>query len=145
MSSSSVVSCPKCGRGNRVPAASGGRPRCGDCGEPLPWIADAGDGDFAEVVEASSVPVVVDFWAEWCGPCRVVSPVLEQLAHELAGRIKLVKVDVDKAPKLAERYGIQAVPTLMIMKDGQVAAQRAGAASGPALRAWIDQTLGART
>ncbi|WP_370852716.1 thioredoxin family protein [Rhodococcus sp. 1139] len=74
---SDKVKCPHCGKTNKVPAAGDGRPRCGNCHEPLPWIASAGDGDFAEVAEKSSVPVLVDLWATWCGPCRMVSPALD--------------------------------------------------------------------
>ncbi|MEU8270392.1 thioredoxin [Sphaerisporangium sp. NPDC049002] len=142
MSISTIVKCRNCEHKNRVPAAADGIPRCGNCHEPLPWIAEAGDDDFGEVVEAASVPVLVDFWAEWCGPCRVVTPVLEQLAGDLAGKVKLVKVNVDRSPKVAERSGIQAVPMLMIMNKGQVVAQRAGAAPGPVLRAWTEEALG---
>ncbi len=96
-----VVTCPNCGRRNRVPAAAEGIPRCGNCHHPLPWIADAGDDTFAEIAEAASLPVIVDMWAPWCGPCRMVSPALEQLAADLAGQIKLVKVNVDDSPKLS--------------------------------------------
>jgi thioredoxin 2 len=82
----SIVPCPKCGRKNRVPSvAIGGTPRCGHCGAPLPWITDGGDDTFAEIVETSSVPVLVDLWAPWCGPCRMVSPALETLARDLGG------------------------------------------------------------
>jgi thioredoxin 2 len=136
-----VVTCPDCGRRNRVPAAAEGVPRCGNCHHPLPWIADAGDDTFGEVAEAASLPVIVDMWAPWCGPCRMVSPALEQLASDLAGRIKLVKVNVDDSPKLAQRFGVQAIPTLMILRHGEVAARQAGALPPPALRAWVEKAI----
>jgi thioredoxin 2 len=136
-----IVECPNCGRKNRVPAGATGTPRCGNCHAPLPWLAEAGDDDFADVVEKASIPVVVDLWAPWCGPCRMVSPALEQVARELAGQIKLVKVNVDTAPKLAERFSVQAVPTLLVMKGGQVLDRQAGAAPARVLRTWVDQAL----
>jgi thioredoxin 2 len=139
--SSTVVTCPTCGRRNRVPAAADGRPTCGNCHAYLPWIADAGDADFGEVAERSPVPVLVDLWATWCGPCRMVSPALEQLATERAGRIKLVKVDVDANPGIARRFETMAVPTLLVLRDGDVVARQAGAAPVPTLRAWLDQAL----
>ena len=131
---SEKVKCPNCGKTNNIPAAGEGKPRCGNCHEPLPWIAAAGDGDFAEIVEKSSVPVLVDLWATWCGPCRMVSPALEQLAREHAGQIKLVKVDVDAAPRTAERFTVRAVPTLLVMDRGEVLARQSGAAPVPQLR-----------
>ena len=136
-----VVRCENCGRRNRVPAAATGTPRCGNCHQPLPWIVDAGDEDFTEVAEQASVPVLVDLWAPWCGPCRMVSPALAQLAGEMAGRLKLVKVNVDQAPKLQQRLGVQAIPTLMVLRTGQMIARQAGAAPAPALRAWLEQAL----
>jgi thioredoxin 2 len=114
-----------------VPATAAGTPRCGNCHRPLPWIVDTGDEDFAEVAERASVPVLIDLWAPWCGPCRMVSPALEQLAAEMAGRLKLVKVNVDESPKLQQRFGVQAIPTLMVLRDGRVAARQAGAAPPP--------------
>lgn len=137
----SLITCPHCGRKNRVPAAATGRPRCGHCHESLPWIVDAAEDTFAEIAENATVPVLVDLWAPWCGPCRMVSPALEQVATELAGRLKLVKVNVDNAPRLQQRFGVQAIPTLLILRDGQVAARHTGAAPAAALRAWVDQTL----
>ncbi|MEV6742635.1 thioredoxin, partial [Streptomyces sp. NPDC051104] len=122
-----TVRCPNCGRNNRIPVAAKGRPKCGHCKQPLPWIVDAGDDDFAEVAERTDVPVVVDLWATWCGPCRMVSPALEQVATDLAGRIKLVKVDVDKNPRLSQRFEVQAVPTLLVLDKGRTVAQQAGA------------------
>ena len=138
-----VIVCPHCGRRNRVPAAAAGLPRCGNCHQSLPWIADASDDDFTEVAEKARIPVLVDLWAAWCGPCRMVSPVLEQLATEYAGRLKLVKVDIDRSPRLSERFTVQAVPTLLLLRDGQVVHRQAGAAPAPALRSWLDGALAA--
>jgi thioredoxin 2 len=137
-----TVTCPHCGKRNRVPAVADGLPKCGNCHQHLPWIADAGDDDFAEVAEKSPVPVLVDLWATWCGPCRMVSPALEQLATERAGQLKLVKVDVDAAPRVSQRFSVRAVPTLLLLRDGEVLARQAGAAPVPALRAWLDSALG---
>jgi thioredoxin 2 len=139
--SGAIVTCPHCGRRNRVPAAAAGIPRCGNCHRPLPWIADAGDDTFAEIAEEASVPVLVDLWAPWCGPCRMVSPALEQVAGDLAGRVKLVKVNVDDSPKIQQRFGVQAIPTLMVLRDGQLAARRAGAAPAAAMRAWVEAAI----
>ena len=136
-----VVTCPHCGRRNRVPSVADGVPRCGNCHNSLPWIAEAGDDDFAAIAERASIPVLVDFWAPWCGPCRMVSPALEQLATERAGVIKLVKVDVDRASALGQRFQIQAVPTLLVLRGGEVAARQAGAAPVAVLRRWLDDAL----
>ena len=136
-----LTACPACGKTNRVPAQAAGRPRCGNCKADLPWIVAAGDADFSVVAEQSPVPVLVDFWAAWCGPCRMVSPVLDKLARERPGRIKLVKVDVDKSPGLSRRFDVQAIPTLMVLVDGKVAARQAGAAPAEALRTWLDRAL----
>ncbi|WP_327287666.1 thioredoxin [Streptomyces sp. NBC_01198] len=138
-----TVACANCGRTNRVPAAAEGSPRCGNCGAPLPWIAEAGDADFGEVADQASLPVLVDLWATWCGPCRMVSPALEQVAKDLAGRIKLVKVDIDRSPALARRFEVQAVPTLLILDHGRQVARQTGAAPANALRQWVDESLSA--
>jgi thioredoxin 2 len=139
--SGEITRCGNCGKRNRVPAAASGIPRCGNCHEPLPWIADSGDATFAEVVEQAALPVLVDFWAPWCEPCRMVSPALEQLATEHAGKLKLVKVNVDAAPGLQRRFVIQSIPTLLLFRRGQAAARQIGAAPPDALREWLNQAL----
>jgi thioredoxin 2 len=136
-----VVTCARCGKKNRVPAAATGTPHCAQCHAPLPWLADAGDDDFADIVDAASLPVLLDLWAPWCGPCRMVSPALERLAHDFAGRIKLVKVNVDQAPRVAQRFGVQGIPTLLLIDHGRIVAEQVGAAPEPALRTWLDQAL----
>jgi thioredoxin 2 len=136
-----LIRCRHCGQTNRVPAAAAGTPRCGKCHQPLPWIVDADDTSFAEIADAATIPVIVDLWAPWCGPCRAVSPALEQLAGDLAGQVKLVKVNVDVSPRLSQRFGAQAIPTLLVLRGGKVAARQTGAAPLPALRAWVGQAL----
>jgi thioredoxin 2 len=140
---SNIIACPHCGKRNRVPAAAAGVPRCGNCHNPLPWITAADDESFAEVVDAARLPVLVDLWATWCAPCRVVSPALEQVARDLAGSVKLAKVDVDAAPKTAARFAVQAIPTLLVMSGGDVKARRAGAVSAAIIRQWVTDTIGA--
>ena len=136
-----IVRCGHCGTPNRVPAAAAGTPRCGKCHQPLAWIADADDATFAEIAEAAKIPVVVDLWAPWCGPCRMVSPALERLARDLAGKVKLVKVNVDTSPQISQRFGVQAIPTLLILRHGQVAARQTGAVPLATLRTWVDNAL----
>jgi thioredoxin 2 len=117
-----------------------GTPAAAPCHAPLPWITDATDADFTDftdVAEKASIPVLVDLWATWCGPCRLVSPALERVASDLAGRIKLVKLDVDRSPGLSARFGIQAVPTLLVLDHGTVIARKTGAAPVATLRSWL--------
>lgn len=133
--------CRRCRRINRIPAVGVGSPRCGNCQQPLPWIAEASDSDFTQIAQRVSVPVIVDMWAPWCGPCRMVTPALEQIAGEYAGEIKLVKVNVDLAPVLSRRFSVQAIPTLLILDQGKVVAARSGATPVGALRAWVSDVL----
>lgn len=138
-----IVVCNQCGRKNRVPPDATGVPRCGNCHAPLPWVTEADDTSFSSVVEASKLPVLVDMWAPWCGPCQMVSPILERLATEYAGRIKLVKVNADKATRVSQRLGVQAIPTLVLMNGNGELSRHVGAGPERVLRAWLDEALGA--
>jgi thioredoxin 2 len=139
-----VEVCPACGTKNRVPAVAAGTPRCGRCHTPLPWVVDAGDDNFSEIVDASGLPVLVDLWAPWCGPCQMVSPALERLARELAGRLKLVKVNIDEAPAVADRFSVRSIPMLLLVIRGQVVARQIGASGEGALRNWLLDHLPSR-
>jgi thioredoxin 2 len=138
-----VMVCDHCGKKNRLPLSSPGVPRCGNCHEPLAWIVAAGDQTFAEAVENSTIPVVVDLWAPWCGPCKMLTPALEKMAHRFAGRIKLVAVNVDEAPSLTQRFEVRGVPMLLVMDHGRIVARRTGALPEDALRVWIERALDA--
>jgi thioredoxin 1 len=100
------------------------------------------EANFAEQVVQSPTPVLVDFWAEWCGPCKMLAPVLDELAGEYEGRIKVGKVNIDECPNVANEYGIRAIPTLLIFKDGQVAEQVVGLRSKRDLKANLDKIAG---
>jgi thioredoxin 2 len=139
---SAVVTCIGCGRRNRVPAAARGRVRCAGCEAELPWLVEADDSDFAAVVEDSRIPVLVDVWAPWCGPCRMVAPVVEQLSRERAGRLKVVKVNADTAPGVSARFGVRSIPTLLLFTDGHEKARTVGAQPADAMRRWLDGALG---
>ena len=100
-----VIICPNCGAKNRLPAANAGVPRCGRCHHGLPWLTTATDDDFDAVVLDARLPVLVDLWAPWCGPCRIVEPGVQHVAHEFAGRLKVTKVNVDTAAHRAALPG----------------------------------------
>ena len=101
-------------------------------------VAPVSDKSFQADVLQSKEPVLVDFWAEWCGPCRAVAPVLEEVAGELKGKLKIVKLNVDENPETAAKYGIQSIPTLMIFKNGEMASRQIGAAPKAKLVQWIN-------
>jgi thioredoxin 2 len=136
-----MVVCSKCQTKNRVPSVARGVPRCGKCHTPLPWVVNATDTDFASVAEAATIPVLVDVWAPWCVPCRMVSPALEQLAGELAGQLKLVKVNADESPAVGGRFEVQAIPTLVLLNRGKVIDKQVGAAPIAYLRTWVTSKL----
>jgi thioredoxin 2 len=135
---SQVVTCPSCSTKNRVPRISSGHPRCAKCHLDLPWLVDAGDADFAEAV-ATKPLVLVDLWAPWCGPCRMVAPILEQLSREFAGRLKVVKVNVDESPQVAQRYDARSIPMLLLMRAGEVVDTVVGAQPEHVMRSLVER------
>jgi thioredoxin 2 len=136
-----IVTCSNCGKRNRVPTAARGVARCAACHTALPWLTSAGDDDFEQVVTAASLPVLVDLWAPWCGPCRMVAPGVERAAQELAGRLKAVKVNVDEAPGVAERFGVRGIPTLLVLRQGWEVARQVGAVPPAALVRWAEEVI----
>ncbi|MDQ2944118.1 MAG: thioredoxin [Candidatus Dormibacteraeota bacterium] len=145
MSEPKVVTCPSCGQKTRVRPAAEGVPHCPKCGKPLPWLTDSGVADFNAVVEKSPIPVLIDFWAPWCAPCKIVAPSVERLSREFAGQLKAVKVNTDLAPALQERFGIRGIPTLVLMDGGKERDRLTGALNVNALRSWVEQRLPARS
>ncbi len=141
-----VVACPKCGAKNRVDPdrASQETPKCGRCGTPLPLTLVAGhpvevnDATFAaEVLHGGDVPVLVDCWAAWCGPCRMIAPTIDQLAAESAGRYKVAKLDVDANQHTAATYRIESIPALLVFKGGKLVQQLVGVQPKPVIAATL--------
>ncbi len=143
MADSGIAVCPSCGTKNRTPVASKGKPRCAKCKADIPWLVPADDSTIAGALDASQL-VILDLWAPWCGPCRMVAPVLEQLSTEYAGRLKVVKVNVDDSPGTAAKYDARSIPTLVILDHGKVIDRVIGAQPKPTLATAIDKALASR-
>ncbi|HEX3801966.1 MAG TPA: thioredoxin [Solirubrobacteraceae bacterium] len=136
----SIIACSNCGTQNRVRPSPTGVPRCSVCHTLLPWIVDASPPGFDDEITAS-VPVLVDFWAPWCGPCRMVSPAVESVGREHTGRLKIVKLNVDAAPQISERFEIRGIPLLVLFRDAAEVDRLAGAVPPEALRRWLEPHL----
>ena len=106
-------------------------------------VSKVSDTTFESEVLKATGPVVVDFWAEWCGPCRMIAPALEEIAGSLDGKVKIVKLNVDESPKTAQKYGIMSIPTLMLFKNGELASRQVGAAPKQKLEQWITSAAAA--
>ncbi|MGZ8299826.1 MAG: thioredoxin [Rhodoplanes sp.] len=104
-------------------------------------VSKISDAEFDKEVLKSDKPVVVDFWAEWCGPCRMIAPALEEISGSLAGKVKIVKLNVDENPATAAKYGVMSIPTLMLFKNGELASRQVGAAPKQKLEQWITATV----
>jgi len=133
------VACPACLAANRVPAARLAEdPKCGKCGASLldGHPAELGEAQFESFVQRTELPVLADFWAPWCGPCRSMAPHFERAAQALKDRVRLVKVNTEEAPGLAQRYGIRAIPTLILFRNGAEAKRMSGAMDAGALERW---------
>ena len=134
--------CQRCGAKNRIPAARlADTGRCGKCKEALPPLAEPVDvadaATFDDIVRGATVPVVVDFWADWCGPCKMVAPQVKRAAADLSSRAVVLKVDTERVPELAARYQVRSIPNFVVFKNGAPVAQRAGALDARALTAWV--------
>ena len=142
-----IRQCPACEKKNRVPAehlADTGR--CGACGAPLPPIAEPIDADpttFDEIVGGARVPVLIDFWAAWCGPCRMAAPEVKRTAGQMSGRAIVLKVDTERWPALAQRFNVMSIPNFVVMKNGRVVRQQPGLVDHRQMMAWLTEAFAA--
>ena len=141
MTDSLIIPCPHCHGLNRIPAARlGDAPRCGRCKSAvLPSQPFAVDGAGFAAQLRGDLPLLLDVWADWCGPCKAFAPVFDQAARQLSGRVRLAKLDSEAEPQLAGQFGIRSIPSLILFKDGREVARQSGAMALPQLLAWLRQ------
>ena len=136
-----IRGCPSCGTRNRVPPANlADSGTCGKCKAALPPVTEPIEADpalFEEITRAAKVPVLVDFWAAWCGPCTLAAPEVAKTAQSMSGRAIVLKVDTDAHPALAEKFGVTGIPNFVVMKNGEVVFQQAGLARQSEMEGWL--------
>jgi thioredoxin 2 len=148
MSDTELIRCTACGANNRVPAAKlaqGLKPVCGQCKAPLQPAAGpltVTDATFTAIVERSPLPVLVDAWAPWCGPCRMITPIVEELAAELAGQVRVTKLNVDDNPQTAARFDVRSIPTMLVIVNGREVDRIVGAQPKTAIRQQLERAIG---
>lgn len=141
-----MLACPFCATMNRIDAARAqDRPKCGECGKPilLDRPVRVGDNDLERVVADSDIPVLVDFYADWCGPCKAMAPVLDDVANRYTGRVLVAKLDTDRNPTMAVRYAIRGIPTMILFRDGREFRRQVGAVPRTDLERLLDEAIAA--